>query len=82
MSCSNTIWWCCDEKAWLPVTVQQRGQDKAGLLKAYLVRMQQEGCEDDDMELPHNQVRMHLPPGSRVRVQQAPPVAVGLAQRS
>ena len=60
----------------MPVTVRRRLRDKYGLLKAYLVVVKQDGAEDFDTEIPYDQVRMHLTPGSRVRINQEPPVAV------
>ena len=60
----------------MPVTVRRRLRDKYGLLKAYLVVVKQDGAEDFDTKIPYDQVRMHLTPGSRVRINQEPPVAV------
>lgn len=69
----NWVWWKVDDNTWMPVQVQKRFRDWAGLLESYQVLLVDEGTQDVPVEVPAEQVCMHFFPGSRVDVKGTPP---------
>ncbi|DBA99103.1 TPA: hypothetical protein ACH3X1_014237 [Trebouxia sp. C0004] len=68
----NWVWWKVDDNTWMPVQVQKRFRDWAGLLESYQVLLVDEGTEDVPVEVPAEQVCMHFFPGSRVDIRGMP----------
>ncbi|KAA6428170.1 MAG: hypothetical protein FRX49_01766 [Trebouxia sp. A1-2] len=68
----NWVWWKVDDNTWMPVQVQKRFRDWAGLLESYQVLLIDEGTEDVPVEVPAEQVCMHFFPGSRVDIKGTP----------